>query len=76
MQAAVAAYRAELASAGGGEGGGPTAATAGLAALLSFEIGGGNGIEPLVAGARMGLPVVDADLMGRAFPEMQARPQC
>ncbi|PRW56447.1 hydantoinase subunit beta [Chlorella sorokiniana] len=44
-----------------------------LTALLSFEMGGGNGLEPLVvgAGSRMGLPVVDADLMGRAFPEMQ-----
>ena len=45
---------------------------ANLTALLSFEMGGGNGLEPLAVGARMGLPVVDADLMGRAFPEMQA----
>ncbi len=35
------------------------------------EIGGGNAITPLVAGAECGLPVVDADPMGRAFPELQ-----
>ncbi len=35
------------------------------------EIGGGNAIAPLVAGAESGLPVVDADPMGRAFPELQ-----
>ena len=38
---------------------------------MSCEIGGGNGLEPLAIGARMGLPVVDADFMGRAFPELQ-----
>ncbi len=41
--------------------------------MLSCEIGGGNGLEPFAIGARMGLPVVDADFMGRAFPELQAR---
>jgi uncharacterized protein len=35
------------------------------------EIGGGNSTLPLVVGALAGLPVVDADGMGRAFPEMQ-----
>lgn len=35
------------------------------------EIGGGNAITPLVAAAESGLPVVDADPMGRAFPELQ-----
>lgn len=49
-----------------------TAEPANLTALLSFEMGGGNGLEPLSVGARMGLPVLDADFMGRAFPEMQA----
>lgn len=39
--------------------------------VLSAEIGGGNGLEPLAIGARMSLPVVDADYMGRAFPELQ-----
>lgn len=35
------------------------------------EIGGQNAMEPLVVGAMAGLPVVDGDGMGRAFPEMQ-----
>lgn len=42
-----------------------------LAALLCGEVGGGNCLDPLVTGARLGLPVLDADLMGRAFPELQ-----
>src|SRR3979411_3470300 len=40
-------------------------------AVMSLEIGGGNGIQPLMAAAHLGLPVVDADLMGRAYPEAQ-----
>lgn len=35
------------------------------------EIGGQNSMEPLVVAAMAGLPVVDGDGMGRAFPEMQ-----
>ncbi|MGR3592533.1 MAG: DUF917 domain-containing protein [Limimaricola soesokkakensis] len=35
------------------------------------EIGGQNSMEPLVTAAMAGLPVVDGDGMGRAFPEMQ-----
>ncbi|MCX5493314.1 DUF917 domain-containing protein [Kaistia dalseonensis] len=35
------------------------------------EIGGANAMEPLIAAAQAGLPVVDCDGMGRAFPEMQ-----
>lgn len=42
-----------------------------LFAVLSGEIGGGNGVEALVTGAQQGLPIVDADFMGRAFPELQ-----
>ncbi len=38
---------------------------------MSLEIGGGNGIQPLMAAAHLGLPVVDADTMGRAYPEAQ-----
>jgi uncharacterized protein len=40
-------------------------------AVMSLEIGGGNGIQPLMAAAHLELPVVDADLMGRAYPEAQ-----
>jgi DUF917 family protein len=40
-------------------------------ALISAEIGGGNGLEPMITAAALDLPVVDADGMGRAFPEMQ-----
>jgi DUF917 family protein len=42
-----------------------------FAAVMSVEIGGGNGLAPFLAAARLGLPVVDADAMGRAFPEAQ-----
>jgi len=40
-------------------------------AVMPLEIGGGNSIQPLMAGAHLGLPVVDADTMGRAYPEAQ-----
>src|ERR1700721_2023612 len=40
-------------------------------ALISAEIGGGNGLVPMITAAALDLPVVDADGMGRAFPEMQ-----
>jgi uncharacterized protein len=40
-------------------------------AVMSLEIGGGNAIQPFMAAAVMNLPVVDADCMGRAFPEAQ-----
>ena len=40
-------------------------------AVMSLEIGGGNGIQPLMAAAHLGVPVVDADTMGRAYPEAQ-----
>jgi DUF917 family protein len=41
-----------------------------VAALMCSEIGGGNGLLPIAWAARMGLPVVDADGIGRAFPEV------
>jgi hypothetical protein len=41
-----------------------------VAALMAGEIGGGNGLLPITWAARMGLPVVDADGIGRAFPEV------
>lgn len=40
-------------------------------AMMSVEIGGGNGMQALMAAAHLGIPVVDADCMGRAFPEAQ-----
>src|SRR5260370_30733866 len=40
-------------------------------AVMSLEIGGGNGIQPLMAAAHLGLPVVGARLMARAYPEAQ-----
>ena len=41
-----------------------------VAALMPAEIGGANGLLPIAWAARMGLPLVDADGMGRAFPEV------
>ncbi len=40
-------------------------------AIMSLEIGGGNALQPFMAAAVLGLPVVDGDCMGRAFPEAQ-----
>jgi DUF917 family protein len=40
-------------------------------AVMSLEIGGNNAIQPLMAAAHLELPVVDADTMGRAYPEAQ-----
>jgi len=42
-----------------------------MSALISAEIGGANSMEPIIAAAIAGLPVVDGDGMGRAFPEVQ-----
>ncbi|MFC6643359.1 MULTISPECIES: DUF917 domain-containing protein [Sulfitobacter] len=40
-------------------------------AIMSLEIGGGNGMHPMQIAALTGYPVVDADTMGRAYPEAQ-----
>ncbi|MCX8995825.1 DUF917 domain-containing protein [Rhizobiaceae bacterium BDR2-2] len=40
-------------------------------AVMSVEIGGGNALSPFLAAAHLGIPVVDADAMGRAYPEAQ-----
>jgi len=40
-------------------------------ATMPIECGGINSMVPLLVAARTGLPVVDADGMGRAFPELQ-----
>lgn len=42
-----------------------------LDAVVSFEIGGGNSLIPIMAAAMRGIPVVDGDGMGRALPEAQ-----
>jgi uncharacterized protein len=39
--------------------------------IMALEIGGGNAIQPLMAAAHLQRPVVDADMMGRAYPEAQ-----
>ncbi|MCK4391637.1 DUF917 domain-containing protein [Candidatus Bipolaricaulota bacterium] len=39
--------------------------------LVPFEMGGGNTPVILSAGARLGIPVVDGDALGRAAPETQ-----
>jgi DUF917 family protein len=40
-------------------------------AFMPIEAGGVNSMLPIAAAARIGLPLVDADGMGRAFPELQ-----
>jgi DUF917 family protein len=40
-------------------------------AVMTVEVGGCNAFQPLLAAAASGLPVVDADAMGRAYPEAQ-----
>lgn len=40
-------------------------------AFMPIEAGGVNSMLPIAAAARLGLPMVDADAMGRAFPELQ-----
>lgn len=40
-------------------------------AFMPIEAGGVNSMMPIAAAARLGLPMVDADGMGRAFPELQ-----
>lgn len=39
-------------------------------AVVDSEIGGANSVTALLVGSLMNLPVVDADGMGRAFPEV------
>lgn len=40
-------------------------------AIIPAEVGGLNSIIPLALGAQVGLPVIDADGMGRAFPHIE-----
>lgn len=39
--------------------------------IVSGEIGGVNSLVPVAAAAATGLPLLDADCIGRAFPELQ-----
>ncbi len=42
-----------------------------IGAIIPAEIGGVNSVIPLAVGRELGLPVIDADGMGRAYPEIQ-----
>jgi hypothetical protein len=42
-----------------------------VVALMCYEIAGSNGLLPVTWAAHLGVPLLDADGMGRAFPEMQ-----
>ncbi|NGX59610.1 MAG: hypothetical protein KR126chlam3_00763 [Chlamydiae bacterium] len=39
--------------------------------LMPAEIGGANAFTPLLIAAKRRIPVLDADMIGRAFPELQ-----
>jgi DUF917 family protein len=41
-----------------------------VTAILAAEIGGSNGLTPITWAARLGLPLIDGDGIGRAFPEI------
>nr|QEO75065.1 hypothetical protein [uncultured bacterium] len=41
-----------------------------VGAVIGWEIGGVNGLFPLLLAAQLGLPYVDVDGMGRAFPRI------
>lgn len=40
-------------------------------AIAPFEMGGGNSMVPMVVAATMGIPLVNGDGMGRAFPQLE-----
>ncbi|WP_406416616.1 DUF917 domain-containing protein [Streptomyces sp. NBC_00873] len=42
-----------------------------VSAVMASEIGGSNGVGAVAWAARLGVPLVDADSVGRAFPEVQ-----
>jgi DUF917 family protein len=39
--------------------------------VIPGEIGGSNSMRPMIVAAYLGIPVIDGDGMGRAFPELQ-----
>ena len=42
--------------------------------FIAEEIGGGNGVQPMIAAAETGKTVIDSDLMGRAYPNVSHIP--
>lgn len=42
-----------------------------VTAVMPIEIGGVNSLIPILVAAEKGIPILDADAMGRAFPEAQ-----
>lgn len=40
-------------------------------AVMSIEAGGLNSTTPFIVASQLGLPLIDGDAMGRAFPEIQ-----
>lgn len=42
-----------------------------VGAIMSAEIGGMNSVIPFAVASELGLPVIDGDTMGRAYPEIQ-----
>jgi DUF917 family protein len=42
-----------------------------VTALMCIDIAGANGVLPVTWAARVGLPLVDADARGRAFPRLE-----
>jgi DUF917 family protein len=44
--------------------------TESFAGILGAEIGGSNGMRSFALSAAMDLPIIDADMMGRAFPRI------
>jgi DUF917 family protein len=42
-----------------------------VGAMMSIEIGGMNSVVPFALAAKLGLPLIDGDGMGRAFPQVQ-----
>ncbi|MFW9875570.1 MAG: DUF917 domain-containing protein [Candidatus Thorarchaeota archaeon] len=39
--------------------------------LMPAEIGGGNALTPFMVASQLRIPILDADTIGRAFPELQ-----
>lgn len=39
--------------------------------LMPVEVGGANAFAPFTIAGKLGVPVLDADLIGRAFPQLQ-----